>query len=109
MKKTKIYNYIIIGLILVFLLFTAKIVISDQTKTETQKAHEKAVNICQQFFDNEITAAEARERLDGMYFPDTVDGNLIETYVGMISYDLLCYDTQGFDRYLRSLRIVLKS
>ena len=38
-----------------------------------------------------------------MYFPDTVDGNLIETYVGMISYDLLCYDTQGFDRYLRSI------
>ncbi len=39
-------------------------------KSELEKARDAAVDICEQFMDNKISADEAKERLDGMYIPE---------------------------------------
>lgn len=59
--------------IAVLLVAASLLTLSGCGKSEIEKARDVAVDICEQFMDNKITAAEAKERLNGMYIPESED------------------------------------
>ena len=89
----------LIRMIAAVLVTVSLLTLSACGKSELEKARDAAVDICEQFMDNEITAAEAKERLDGMYIPEGDDSNQALILRASISYLSLVLGKGDYDTF----------
>lgn len=94
MKRTTI-------LFLLLALCLALVACGGKAKTPIEKAQAKIVEIGEQFLNYELTADEAKEKLDSILIPDTDDNNdtYLEAHKGALVFQIIKSKTgsAGYD------------